>query len=72
MKVITGGQLISLLVLMLRIVGGNQSTLCENNMCMDVFLVAPGDGEEFVYSPVGVNATLQCAVKNTILTWVDL
>ena len=29
----------------------------------------PGDGEEFVYSPVNVNATLHCAVNNTILVW---
>ena len=36
----------------------------------DLFIVSPGDGEEFVYSPVGANATLQCAVNNTILTWV--
>lgn len=35
----------------------------------DLFIVSPGDGEEFVYSPVGVNATLHCAVNSTILTW---
>ena len=29
----------------------------------------PGDGEEFVYSPVNVNATLHCAVNDTILAW---
>ena len=29
----------------------------------------PGDGEEHVYSPVNVNATLHCAVNNTILEW---
>ena len=31
----------------------------------------PGDGEEFVYSPVDVNATLHCAVStsNAILEW---
>ena len=29
----------------------------------------PGDGEEFVYSPVNVNATLHCAVNNTNLAW---
>ena len=33
-------------------------------------MVRPGDGEEFVYSPVGVNATLHCAVNNTIFEWV--
>ena len=36
----------------------------------DIFLVRPGDGEEFVYSPFGVNATLYCAVNNTNLLWV--
>ena len=35
-----------------------------------LFLVRPGDGEERVYSPVDVNATLHCAVKNTNLAWV--
>ena len=35
----------------------------------DIDLVRPGDGEEFVYSPVGVNATLHCAVNNTDLEW---
>ena len=34
-----------------------------------LFLVRPGDGEEFVYSPVNVNATLHCAVNNTNLVW---
>ena len=32
-------------------------------------MVRPGDGAEFVYSPVGVNATLHCVVNNTILAW---
>ena len=68
MKIITDSQFFSSLILMLRIVRGNQSTVCEN-MCTDVFLVAPGDGKEFVYSPVGVNATLQCAVSNAELVW---
>ena len=36
----------------------------------DIVLVSPGDGEEFVYFPVGVNATLHCAVNNTNLLWV--
>ena len=36
----------------------------------DIFLVSPGDGEEFVYSPIGVNATLHCAVNSTNLLWV--
>ena len=34
-----------------------------------LFLVRPGDGEEFLYSPVDVNATLHCAVNNTNLAW---
>ena len=29
----------------------------------------PGDGEEHVYSPVNVNATLHCTVNNTNLAW---
>ena len=36
---------------------------------IDLFLVRPGDGEQFVYSPVEVNATLNCAVNNTSLSW---
>ena len=42
-------------------------------MCLDkilLFLVRPGDGEEFVYSPVDINATLHCAVNNTNLFWI--
>ena len=35
----------------------------------DLFKISPGDGEEFVYSPVGVNATIYCAVNSTILKW---
>ena len=35
----------------------------------DLFLVRPGDGEQFVYSPIDINATLHCAVNNTILSW---
>ena len=34
-----------------------------------LFLARPGDGEESVYSPVNVNATLHCAVNNTNLAW---
>ena len=30
----------------------------------------PGDGEEYVYSPVDVNATIHCAVNNTNLFWI--
>ena len=29
----------------------------------------PGDGEQVVYSPVGVNATLYCVVQATNLFW---
>ena len=29
----------------------------------------PGDGEEFLYSPVNVNAIIHCAVNNTNLAW---
>ena len=36
----------------------------------ELFLVRPGDGEDFAYSPVGVNATLHCTVNNTNLFWV--
>ena len=32
-------------------------------------MVRPGDGEHYVYSPVDVNATLHCAVNNTLLSW---
>ena len=35
----------------------------------DFFLVSPGDGEEFVYSPIGANATLHCAVNNSNPVW---
>ena len=33
------------------------------------FLTRPGDGEEFVYSPVDANATLHCAVNKPNLLW---
>ena len=32
-------------------------------------MVRPGDGEQFVYSPVNTNATLHCAVNYTHLAW---
>ena len=51
-------QFFSLLFLLYRIVSTSNH-----------FLVSPGDGEEFVYSPVNVNATLHCAVNNTNLVW---
>ena len=34
-----------------------------------LYLEEPGRGEEFVYVPVGVNTTLQCAVMSTRLVW---
>ena len=55
-------QFFSLLFLLYRIVSTNEDNI-------DCFLVRPGDGEEFVYSPVNVNATLHCAVNNTNLAW---
>ena len=39
------------------------------NYNSDIFIERPGDGEDFVYSPVGDNATIYCAVNNTILFW---
>ena len=33
-------------------------------------MIRPGDGEEFVYSPVEINATIHCAVNNTFLYWI--
>ena len=64
MKSVIGTQFFSsLLFLLYKIVSAN-----EDNT--DLFLVRPGDGEEFVYSPVNVSATLHCAVNNTILVWV--
>ena len=56
------GSMLSLILFLLYRLGSTSG----NN----IYLVRPGDGEEFVYSPVGVNTTLQCAVNNTILTWV--
>ena len=55
-------QFFLLLFLLYRIVSTNE----DNN---NYFLVRPGDGEKFVYSPVNVNATLHCAVNNTNLAW---
>ena len=33
------------------------------------FLVPPGGGRDYTYSPVGVNATLECRVSNSDLSW---
>ena len=46
-----------------------QSLLLSVTYIFVEFLVSPGDGEEFVYSPVEVNATIHCAVNNTMLGW---
>ena len=63
MKIVIGIQFFSsLLFLLYKIVSTN-----EDNS--DLFLVSPGDGEEHVYSPVNINATLHCAVNNTNLEW---
>ena len=37
--------------------------------CVDVFLERPGDGDEVIYSPVGVSVTLNCVVRGSILYW---
>ena len=37
---------------------------------VDIFLESPGGGENFVYSPVDVNATFHCAVNNNNILWV--
>ena len=52
----------SLLFLLYKIVSTN-----EDNT--DLFLVRPGDGNEHVYSPLNVNATLHCTVNNINLAW---
>ena len=63
MKIVIGTQFFSpLLFFLYKIVSTN-----EDNT--DLFLVRPGNGEEFVYSPVDVNATLHCAVNNANLAW---
>ena len=33
------------------------------------FLISPGGGRDYTYSPVGVNATLECRVSNRELLW---
>ena len=39
---------------------------------LDIFLVSPGGGREYTYSPVGVNATLECTVSSNgqRLSWI--
>lgn len=38
--------------------------------CIELFLVSPGDGNEFIYSPLEVNVTFYCVVNNTQLEWM--
>ena len=33
------------------------------------FLISPGGGRDYTYSPVGQNATLECRVSNDHLLW---
>ena len=46
-----------------------QSYLNDLLLLLDFFLIGPGHGEEFVYSQVDVNATLNCTVNSTKLKW---
>ena len=63
MTIVTNySQFFSIFFLLCRIVSPNKDST-------ELFIESPGDCEEFVYSPVGVNATLHCAVNSTILTW---
>ena len=32
-------------------------------------MARPGDGKKFIYSPVGMNTTLNCVLMNTRLLW---
>lgn len=41
-----------------------------NHCFIETFLTRPGDGEQFVYSPVSVNATLNCIGKARVLLWI--
>ena len=36
---------------------------------LGIFLVSPGEGRDYTYSPVGVNATLDCKVASNDLEW---
>ena len=68
-KAIIGSQVFFSTILILRIiiVRGNP---CES-VCTDVFLVRPGGGGEYVYSPMNVNATIHCVVNHThLLLWI--
>ena len=61
MKVILGSLFFPFLFILFKIVWTDES--------IDFFLVRPGGGEVFVYSPIGVNATLHCAVYVSHLVW---
>ena len=39
-------------------------------MTIEIFVVSPGDGREFIYSPVNRNTTISCAVSGEVLEWV--
>ena len=39
-------------------------------MTIEIFVVSPGDGREFIYSPVDRNATISCAVSVEVMEWV--
>ena len=36
---------------------------------LDNFIVPPGGGRDYIYSPVGMNATLECRVSINYLSW---
>ena len=36
---------------------------------LDIFLMSPGGGRNYTYSPVGENATLDCKVASNDLSW---
>ena len=62
----------------------NSYIVCQENVFMllfalfvsernteSIFLVSPGGGRDYTYSPVGMNATLECRVSNDdlIILW---
>ena len=36
---------------------------------LDIVLVSPGGGRDYIYSPIGENATLECTVSSDDLSW---
>ena len=38
-------------------------------MTIEIFVLSPGDGREFIYSPVNRNATILCAVSEEVMEW---